>query len=171
MFILKQTELRQTKQAAGPVVVAWIGLIPVDTRDFELIRSGTIERCGLVGGSVSLWGHRLGGLLCWSYAQCGTRCLWRRRTLSSFSSALSAVCRHAALHTMMTTDWLSETVSQFQLNVCPYKRSLGPFTAIKLWELVPGLGYCCDSLPCFYLEECGFWNFGLGKQWIALSTA
>jgi hypothetical protein len=67
-----------------------------------LIQSGTIRRCGLVEVGVALlervchWEGGLRGLLCSSYAQCGTQspsaaCRSKRCQTLSFSSTMS-VC-------------------------------------------------------------------------------
>jgi hypothetical protein len=32
-------------------------------------------------------------------------------------------------------------------------------------------GIAVIGLTCFYLKECGFWDFGFGMQWNALNGA
>lgn len=58
----------------SPVVI-WIGLTPwPQTHVYECLSrgSGTIWRCGFVGGNVSLWGLALRSS-CSSFAQCGKK--------------------------------------------------------------------------------------------------
>jgi hypothetical protein len=67
-----------------------------------ILGHSTIKRCGLLAGSLSLWGG-LQGLLCSSYAQCGSQSLLlpddQDAELSApFTASCLPACCHASCH-------------------------------------------------------------------------
>ena len=101
--------------------------------------SGTVRRCSLVGGSVTVGVACRGFLLCSGSTYCRTGLLLaafssRCRTISS--SSWHHVCLHAAmLPVMIIMVCISETVSQPHLNVCLYKSCHGH--SVSLQQLNP----------------------------------
>jgi hypothetical protein len=85
--------------------------------------SGTMRRCGLVGGSMSLWGWSLRPSSL-PVRQSSSVCLWTKIQNSQFLQC-HACLNAAILPIMLTVDWNSEPVSQPQLNVVLYKNCLG----------------------------------------------